>query len=431
MNIKYFSLFFIFAIYFQSAMASENLKPHIDPRTGQKYYLKSELINAGLGHMIMDAVSKGEFSVHRDLKYPILSVEHRVIQDANDHAPRFNQIVQFHDIDLEQPDHHEIELERPAYHEIELEQPDHHVIELEQPDYHEIELGQPDYMAGSVQEIELELRNASENFGISFNVIANPEDTDKTEALKKFSREIYGPNQIKTTMELYDSGFCPTKVVKSNGIMFYITDKIVKKGRYYQTVFYVESESGTYLPRFTYLSNSSGTWRSAPEITIKGNWDIEKANISPGRHYSKGKNIHYTQETVLADEILNAIFDAFNNAKSIETFEHYNKRVFEKKMTLSAMFSPKLMEKVINTFGLESTIYADRVDLSFMQLQELQPGVMGQINVNSSRSIETVNEKLSHAKNLREFVPDFRVDPVMEFKTIHTFSKSRQRLLWR
>lgn len=100
--------------------------------------------------------------------------------------------------------------------------------------------------------------------------------------------------QMELTRELMQTpDFRPTEMIKTGDEIFY-AGAVIKNGDRDQAImYYFDQKNNRLIPRVFYKSNSDGGWRSCPGY------------LSQYHIYSKGNNIHYTQETKPSAELVN------------------------------------------------------------------------------------------------------------------------------
>lgn len=194
--------------------------------------------------------------------------------------------------------------------------------------------------------------------------------------------------QLTRDLLLRDERLIPKEMIIIDGQKFYMGNILQTPRRYQQAVVFVEKK-GKMIPRVFYKSRSDGGWRSCPGME--------------GSAYSKGRHIHYTQETKPHKDII----DYFERNKS--NVLHYEVDIIDRKFS---RFEPEVHE--IDTYNKEIYQYNDGGVLRGPQ--QHMPGEC----FNDWKNFD-LNKFIRDCNNLPNgFVPDFRSPKFPPKKVTHT-----------
>ncbi len=227
--------------------------------------------------------------------------------------------------------------------------------------------------------------------------------TSATHKLKEELRTIVNnPNNPELTKKLLkDKRLRPKKVLTIDGQRFYMGPILNTKGRK-ETIMFVE-ENGKLLPRPLYKSNSDGGWRSSP-----GSHAFEEGGKTR-RIYSKGQNIHYTQETKPHEKIQIFLTKQEASSSPLNFGDSLCHKHFDTK------------ENPTNSFNKETNVYNDTKEgpeKSLKGPQAFQPGIA--FNEKYRKSFD-LNQFVKASNKLpRGFIPHFSKGPKKTFSIEHT-----------
>ncbi len=214
---------------------------------------------------------------------------------------------------------------------------------------------------------------------------------------KKFETIAKDPSQPALTRKLLsDERLRPKEELDINGQKFYMGE-ILQTPHYQQSVMYVE-KNGQMMPRVLYKSNSDGGWRSCP-----GYMGV----------YSKGRGIHYTQET----KPHRSIVEYFDRKK--ESSVNYERDLIKEEFPVFTESG----KNPVNTYRNEVTKYNDNDALSGPK--KFMPGVSFDKDRTFSKK-GGVDGFIKSVNKLPEgFTPNFNSRPKRTVKIDHTLLTPR------
>ncbi len=199
----------------------------------------------------------------------------------------------------------------------------------------------------------------------------------------------------------------PVKKIVLNEKEFYISAIFLSSGNDYNFILlYTKDLNGELVCRLLYHSQSDGSWRVTPFITFFGS-------------FSKGADIHYTQETKLHHKILLAIEDLdVENIPSVDEdikleFKVEYNNFFPEFMNLD-QYGINYFQKRVHTSDFENL----EINTQLSILQECTPGKC--FNMRDFRPEKTIIKTNDALKNLQDFVPDFTKTPKETYFLTHS-----------
>ncbi|HPU94831.1 MAG TPA: hypothetical protein PK398_01495, partial [Candidatus Gracilibacteria bacterium] len=226
------------------------------------------------------------------------------------------------------------------------------------------------------------------------------------EAIKSYIEKVKSDSsQPKLTrLILSNPMLTPTTTIKVGDRVFYagpvIATKTEKGGLRFQSIMFTEV-NGKLVPRAFYKSNSDGGWRVTPYFN--------------GQIYSKGDNIHYTQETKPHEELSAYLGSQAVNQKYNGDFiqEYFSMGIADEKGEIT--FNDGLSE--VKTFSAEHSRYDDGG--KFDGVRQFNPGRLNK-DLKNREDLARL-EKVTSVENLPDgFVPDFSAKPLRSYQMDHT-----------
>lgn len=229
---------------------------------------------------------------------------------------------------------------------------------------------------------------------------------------KGFNNLTRDANQFPLTRSLlsYDE-FKPTGVVTVSGVDFYV-GSVLKTNDRDQAVMYVRGQGGYFYPRAFYKSQSDGGWRSCPYVT--------------DYLYSKGRSIHYTQETKPHQSLLQYLEDSDQSGHKVNLLSKW--RVFLGKIKRQEVVTDPLRyffqyhqkrdpRPQWYTYDQEVRKYDDHDVLA--EFQKYAPGFYDKSFLGTDFAEVFKNFDFSR-DGLSGFVPDFKLPPFHRMNMTHT-----------
>ena len=203
----------------------------------------------------------------------------------------------------------------------------------------------------------------------------------------------------------------PTGVVSIFGTDFFV-GKVLKTDDRDQAIMFVKNEKGFWLPRGFYKSISDGGWRSCP--------------YTDGTHYSKGSDIHYTQETKPHQSLIRYLDESEALGHIAELWKKFGvnplpmpgrPRGIRNLLYENFQYRSTDSKPLWYTYDQEVKKYNDMGILS--QFQRFPPGDYGKESMGTD--FAKAFEEFDFYKNeLKGFLPDFKKQSLSILKVKHT-----------
>lgn len=211
--------------------------------------------------------------------------------------------------------------------------------------------------------------------------------------------------------------FKPEVSIKITGRDFHFSKIIKGEGRqqYKLAVMYAKNQTDLLMPRLLWKSRSCGGWRVAPEAITPSFGTIGRP------HFSKGRGLHYTQETKLVEEIVLKLEEMENDPNYGLMLDGDSRNSLERR--LCDFFDRLAPRGQGHKIASQTYSYEDEIDLYKMKSTELDVFTYYRAGrFRHSLATEQPEDIYNYFANLRypkDFVPDFSQRPLRTYKFMH------------